>query len=404
LLRTQNVALGNDDGNRTTGQTRRTQHPHGAARGLHRPVPRTVIQRFQKQDNLSALPFAASSLGGIRGVRYCKDCAALARFDGGKIATPKIAAPTNEVHGSHKALPYLALAAGILCIAWSAIFVRWTDMPGPASGFYRMLIPALVVLPTWLFDRHVPRVSLKTLAIIAVGGLFFALDLALYNTSILRTSVANATLFGNNMPIAVGLLSWFFFGRRPPMAFWLGLLCALGGALVIVWADMSRHLSFGSGDAMALGAAACFAVYLMATERVRKTTSTLVFLRLAILSGAIFLLAMNIGLGVSLVVPSGRSWAALLGLGLVSQLGGYFALTYALGHLPATVTSITLLAQVPLTALLGAWLLGEPLSGAQLVGGALVLAGIGLANRLRAPVEEANATLCEAGEHEMETS
>jgi drug/metabolite transporter (DMT)-like permease len=342
-------------------------------------------------------------LGSNHGVRYCKDCGVLAQLPGGKIATLKVATSTIEVRASHKVLPYLALTAGILCIAWSAIFVRWTDMPGPASGFYRMLIPAVVLLPTWLFDRRSPSVSLKTLAIIAIGGLFFALDLALYNTSILRTSVANATLFGNNMPIVVGLLSWFFFGRRPPLAFWLGLLCALAGALVIVWADMSRQLSFGSGDAMALGAAACFAVYLMATERVRKTTSTLVFLRLAILSGAIFLFAINLALGTSLAVPSGQSWAALLGLGLISQLGGYLALTYALGHLPATVTSITLLAQVPLTALLGAWLLAEPLGTAQLLGGVLVLAGIGLANRRRGPAEEANATLCEAGEHEMET-
>lgn len=306
------------------------------------------------------------------------------------------------MRGSHKLWPFLALTGGILCIAWSAIFVRWTDMPGPASGFYRMLIPAIVLLPTWFFDRRSPSVNLKTLAIIAAGGLFFALDLALYNTSILRTSVANATLFGNNMPIVVGLLSWLFFARRPPLAFWLGLLLALAGSLVIVWADLSRHVRFGSGDAMALGAAACFAVYLMATERVRTTTSTLVFLRLAILSSTIFLFAINLALGISLAIPPGHSWAALLGLGLISQLGGYFALTYALGHLPATMTSITLLAQVPLTAVMGAWLLAEPLSGAQILGGALVLCGIGLANRRRDPAEEANATLCEAGEHQLE--
>lgn len=312
------------------------------------------------------------------------------------------ATPLREVRGSHKLWPFLALTGGILCIAWSAIFVRWTDMPGPASGFYRMLIPAIVLLPTWFFDRRSPSVNLKTLAIIAAGGLFFALDLALYNTSILRTSVANATLFGNNMPIVVGLLSWLFFARRPPLAFWLGLLLALAGSLVIVWADLSRHVRFGSGDAMALGAAACFAVYLMATERVRTTTSTLVFLRLAILSSTIFLFAINLALGISLAIPPGHSWAALLGLGLISQLGGYFALTYALGHLPATMTSITLLAQVPLTAVMGAWLLAEPLSGAQILGGALVLCGIGLANRRRDPAEEANATLCEAGEHQLE--
>ena len=85
----------------------------------------------------------------------------------------------TKTRPSHLVGPYLALAAGIVCIGWSAIFVRWTDMPGPASAFYRMLIPAVVLLPTWLLDRGAPRVSWRTLAIIAAGGLFFALDLAL---------------------------------------------------------------------------------------------------------------------------------------------------------------------------------------------------------------------------------
>jgi drug/metabolite transporter (DMT)-like permease len=309
-------------------------------------------------------------------------------------------ASMTETRSSHRFWPYFALMAGVLCIAWSAIFVRWTDMPGAASAFYRVLIPAVVLLPTWFFDRGAPRVRLRTLAIIAAGGLFFALDLALYNTAILRTSAANATLLGNNTPIVVGLLTWLALGRRPTPAFWLGLVLALAGALVIVWADISRHVRFGSGDAMALGAAACFAVYLMATERVRPTTGTLAFLRLAMLASVIFLFVINLALGISLAIPPGRSFAALLGMGLVSQLGGYLALTYALGHLPATVTSVSLLLQGPLTAVLAAWLLAEPLTGSLILGGALVLLGVGLANRDRAPAEEANATLCEAGERE----
>ncbi len=269
-------------------------------------------------------------------------------------------------------------------------------MPGPASAFYRMLIPAVVLLPTWLFDRRTPSVSVPTLAIIAVGGLFFAFDLALYNTSILRTSAANATLLGNQTPIVVGLLTWLVFGKRPTVSFWLGLVLAIAGSLVIVWADLSRHLQFGAGDLMALGAAACFAVYLMATERVRTTTSTLVFLRWAIASGTFFLLAINLAMGASLKIPPGHSLAALIGLGLVSQLGGYLALTYALGHLPATVTAVSLLAQGPLTALLAAWLLAEPLTGSLILGGALVLLGVGLANRGYTPAAEANAAFCEA--------
>lgn len=306
---------------------------------------------------------------------------------------------------SERSLAYLALIAGIVCISWSAIFVRWTDIPGTASAFYRLLIPALILLPTWLFDRGRQRVSLRTLAIIAIGALFFALDLAFYNTSILKTSAVNATLLGNNTPIAVGLLTWLIFGKRPNLAFWLGLALAVVGALVIVWSDLIRHATFGWGDVMALLAASFFAVYLMVTERIRSHTGTLPFLRLAILTSTIFLFLFNLVLRVPLTVPNERSWAALLGLGLVSQLGGYFALTYALGHLPATVTSVSLLSQGPLTAVLAALLLGEPLSGAQIVGGLLVLGGVGFANRPSHPADEANATLCEASESaRIETS
>ena len=297
---------------------------------------------------------------------------------------------TKQAAAQSRVAAYLALVVGIVCIAWSAIFVRWTDIPGPASAFYRMLIPAMVLLPTFATDRKRERVTSRSWLIIGLGGLFFALDLALYNTAILRTSAANATLLGNNTPIVVGLLTWMVFRRRPQPAFWLGLILAIGGSVVILWADLARHAPFGVGDVMALGAAACFAVYLLATEKVRTTTSTLTFLRLSMIATTLVLLLLNFAMGISLRVPHRRTWWALLGLGLVSQLGGYLALTYALGHLPATITSISLLTQGPLTAAMAAVLLGEPLTLPQIVGGALVLSGVALAHRQRHPEEEAN--------------
>lgn len=289
---------------------------------------------------------------------------------------------------------YVALGTGMLCISWSAIFVRWTDIPGAASAFYRLLIPALVLAPTFFFGKNslirAPRINAKTLGIIAGGGIFFALDLAFYNTSILRTSAANATLLGNSTPIAVGLLTWMIFGKRPNSAFWAGLMLAVAGSIVIFWGDFARHTQLGAGDLMAVAAAVFFAVYLMATEKVRATTSTVVFLRLAILSSTVFLLLVNLALGISLRIPSTRSWAPLIALGLFTQLGGYLSLTYAMGRLKATITSIALLSQVPITALLATFLLHEPLAVTQIAGGALVLLGVALALRPAHPEEEAN--------------
>lgn len=287
-------------------------------------------------------------------------------------------------------LAYPALIAAIFCIGWSAIFVRWTDIPGSVSAFYRMLIPTVILLPTFFIRRNVQPLSRRSLGIIALGGVFFSVDLAMYNDSILRTTAANATLLGNNSPLFVGLLTWLFLRRRPQASFWIGLLMAVSGSLVILRSDLLRHTQFGLGDAMALGAAAFFAMYLLTTEEVRTTTSTLQFLRLAMFSTTVALFVINVALGNSFQVTNARTWGALIGLGLISQLAGYMALTYALGHLRATVTSVSLLTQGPLTAVLAALLLHEPLSTAQILGGLLVLVGVGVAHRQKHPEEEAN--------------
>ena len=67
----------------------------------------------------------------------------------------------------------------------------------------------------------------------------------------------------------------------------------------------------------------------------------------------------------------------------MSQFAAYYALVYALGHLPATITSVGLLAQVPCTAFLAWLLLGEPLTPLQIAGGGVVLVGIYVVNRDR---------------------
>ncbi len=276
----------------------------------------------------------------------------------------------------------LALVLTVAGIAWSAILVRWAGVPGVASGFYRVVIAAAVLVP-WRLARGATRAYDQKAALLAVaGGAFFALDLAFWNTAVMRTEAAIASLLGNNTPIFVGLASWWIFRRRPSGAFWAGLLLSIGGCLAIVARDVggassARHSL--SGDLLALTASVFFAAYLITTERIRERMDTLTFNTLAIAGSVITLLIVSVAIGVPLSGYSTRTWLALLALGLVSQLAAYFALVYALGHLPATVTSIGLLAQVPCTALLAVAFLGEPLTRVQVVGGVLVLAGIYLA-------------------------
>jgi len=69
-----------------------------------------------------------------------------------------------------------------------------------------------------------------------------------------------------------------------------------------------------------------------------------------------------------------------------AQIGGYLAIGYALGHLPASVVSPTMIGQPVLTAFLAIFLLGEHLSSAQIIGGLIVLLGIFWVHRSRGSV------------------
>jgi drug/metabolite transporter (DMT)-like permease len=276
---------------------------------------------------------------------------------------------------------YAALAVGVFSISWSAIFIRWAPMPGPASAFYRLLLAAILLCPYVVVTHRAARFSRKAMVLAALGGIFFAADLSLYSTAVLHSSAANATVLANNSPIVVGFLGWIFMGNRPRPAFWIGLVVAISGCILIVGADLLRHADFGLADLLAVAASACFAVYLLVTERMRGEFDTAVLLAFSLVASTLALLIFNLAAGVSLRIPGFSSWMALLALALVCQLLGYFSLTYALGHLSASVTSVTLLVQAPLTALLAFLLLREPLTWAQAAGGALVLLGVWIVNR-----------------------
>jgi drug/metabolite transporter (DMT)-like permease len=269
-----------------------------------------------------------------------------------------------------------------VAIAWSAIFVRWTAMPGITSAFYRMLIGAIVLWPMLLLSGvKLKSVSRGGWMLASLGGVFFAGDVGLFNTAVMHTSAGSATFLANNAPLLVGLMTWALTRKIPSWRFWVALAIASTGAWLIVSADAHQAATASAADLLAVGSSVCFAMYLMTTERLRKDMDTRVLVTISATASAAALLLMAPLMHASLAIPSGRSLVAVLGLGLVCQVLGYFCLTYALGHLPATVTSVVLLTVAPLTAVFAFGILGERMTLAQIAGGVFVIAGVWVVSR-----------------------
>lgn len=299
--------------------------------------------------------------------------------------TPEPAGPG----GQRRALA--ALLAGAVGIAFAPIFVRLSELPPTATAFHRLFL-ALPALWLWkvLEDRRVkgkrppcPPAQRRwnDAALLAGAGLFFAGDLALWHWSIRFTSVANATLLANFAPIFVTLAAYLFFAERFSRQFLLGMAIAITGAGILMGQSLAFDPEHVAGDALGLATAMFYAAYILAVSRLRARLSTATIMAWSGLVSCAALLTVTLLLGETLLPVTPEGWGVLLSLALLSHAGGQSLIAFALARLPAALSSVSLLLQPAVAAVLAWGILAEPLGGWQISGALVILGGIYLARR-----------------------
>lgn len=283
---------------------------------------------------------------------------------------------------------FSALITGALCIAFSPIFVRLSELPPTATAFHRVFLALPFFLAWNAMGAHTGRTAAwpgRRLFWAAAAGLFFAGDLSFWHWSINYTSVANATLLANLAPIFVTLAAWLLLGERITGRFLAGMTIAIIGTALLVKASFGFSEQHLLGDLLGGVTAVFYAGYMLSIKQLRRNCTTPQALGMSTGFTALALLILVLPTGEPLLAPTYRGWLVLLGLAVVSQTIGQGFIAYGLAHLPASFSSVTLLIQ-PATAALLAWaILSEPLTWWQAAGGALVIAGIQITRQASTP-------------------
>jgi drug/metabolite transporter (DMT)-like permease len=289
---------------------------------------------------------------------------------------------------SQKTLSYLALAGGVLALSFTTLFIRWSEAPGAITQFYRMGVAWIFLLPFATRQRNASKPGWKFLILLPMAAaLFSALDNALLSTALDFTRIANATLLNNMAPLWVALFAIIVWKEKMTAGFWAGLVLAFAGAATVLGSNILGGGGSANGNIMALVSSVFYAGYFLVTQVARTRVSTLVYIFLVDLFAFAFLFLINLGMGNAFGPWPPLTWGVFLLAGLISQVGGYFGISYALGHLPASVVSPTLILQPVITALLAIPLFGEMLSAGQVIGGLAALGGIYLLNVSRSKPE-----------------
>lgn len=277
----------------------------------------------------------------------------------------------------------VAVLGANIALAFGPWFVRMADTGPVAAGFWRiaLALPVLLIVASW-GDRRalVPKRAL--LLPLLIGGLAFAVDLGSWHIGIRRTTLANATLFGNCAVLIFPLYGFIAMRQWPTRAQGLALLlAAIGGVLLLGRSAelSSRNLA---GDLFCLLAGVLYAVYFIAMRGVRRTMAPLPALALSSVAGVLPLLLLAMALGET-ILP--QQWGPLFALAMVSQIAGQGLMIYALGHLSPLVVGLALLLQPLVGATIGWLAYGERLGPMDAAGAALVAAALVIVSARRSP-------------------
>lgn len=276
-------------------------------------------------------------------------------------------------------LAFPALLLGSAILAMAPMLVRVAPVGPMQSAFWRL---AVAVLPLLLMARFAPGFQASAitrrgvLGGMAIAGLFFASDLVVWHAGIVRTSVANASLFGNTasfMMIAYGIV---VMGLKPTRRQAMAMGLAIIGVMCLFGASAELSLRHLTGDLLCLLAAVFYTGYLVSIAKVRSVLSAPAVLAGSSLAGSVVILPLVMLSPEPLAPVTFEGWVPLLVLGLGGQVIGQGLIVYALAHLSPSVSGLGLLSQPVLAALIGWLAFGEVMGSLEFLGAALILVAL----------------------------
>jgi drug/metabolite transporter (DMT)-like permease len=258
---------------------------------------------------------------------------------------------------------------------------------GVATWRFLFAAVSLFAIVVRQYRRLFPLTRRELLLVLAMG----ASGIFLYNLCFLfgmrYISAGRGALVVALNPVVTLLAAVYFMGERMTPTKALGSALATLGCLLVIGHGNPLALlagEVGPGEILILGCALMWAIYTLVGRVATQTLPPLVMTAYASGFGFLILLAVALADNPAQLVPdySPLAWSAILFLGLLGTTLGFTWFSAAVRDIGAQRASV-FINLVPVAAVLqGAVLLGERLDPSVLAGGALVIAGVTLAQGL----------------------
>ncbi|MEA4924536.1 MAG: DMT family transporter [Syntrophomonadaceae bacterium] len=275
-------------------------------------------------------------------------------------------------------LIYLAIVLSVACMSTSSIMIRFCAAPALIISLYRVLFTAGIAAGLGsTAPAGIKELSRRDFYLIISSGIFLALHLGFWITSLSYTSISSSVLFTNLQVIFVLVFSALLLKERVNRWVTAGILTALLGSLLIVQGDLQSGRLLG--DMLALLSGLFVAFYFLIGRSVRARVDVWTYTCLAAAAAFVVLLIGCIGAGLDLTGYRRLDWILFLAQAVGPGIIGHASLNWALKYVKAPVVSVSVLGESVGASLLAFLIFHEALAWYQMIGGLFILTGIYIA-------------------------
>jgi drug/metabolite transporter (DMT)-like permease len=276
-----------------------------------------------------------------------------------------------------------AAVAGAVIIAFSGILVKLAGQPPATAALFRCAYALPFLMAIAVAERRTfgPRPHSQVL-LAWLAGIFFAIDLEMFHHTIGLVGAGLATVLGNTQVVFVAVLAWLLLRERLPVRTAIAIPVVLSGVVLVsgvIGADAygaNPQLGVLAGLVTGLSYAGFLIILRLGNADLRRPAGPLFD---ATLSATIVSLLIGWPLGELQLVPSWPAHGYLFALAFTSQFVGWLLISVSLPRLPSALSSVVLTIQPLSSVVLAMLLISEEPSALQLLGGAIILAGLLLA-------------------------
>jgi drug/metabolite transporter (DMT)-like permease len=263
-----------------------------------------------------------------------------------------------------------AVVIGSCALAFGPWLVRLSGVGPVAAGFWRLALglPFLFLIAA-VARQPVHWPGRKLGALVAIGALFFAADLAAWHVGIHMTKLGNATLFGNVSSFGFAAWGLWLSRRWPSPVQGAALALAAIGAALLMGSSFELSPRNFLGDLLCLAAGLLYVGYLIAVQQGRGSLKPMPLLFLSSAIGAVMILPVSLALDEQLIP---HDWTYVLLLAIGSQVIGQGLLVYGIGHVPPLVVGLALLTQPAISGFVGWVIYDEKLRPVDWLGAAAI--------------------------------